>query len=100
LKTFYDSVFINGSSLYQDPEYPIKLEYYKTIHDEKTSKAQYGIQIVKTEFVDGKVNVESEELENITNNQEEIEELLGILRNNTVTPFGLQEILDQVLVNK
>ena len=65
MKTFYDSVFISNSSLYQDPEYPIKLEYYKTIHIENNMEKQYGIQIVKTEFVDGKVNVESEKLENM-----------------------------------
>ena len=98
MKTFFDSVFVSNSSLYEEPEYPMKLEYYKTIEMKENVKAKYGIEVVKTEFKEGKVNVESEKLENITNNQEKVDKLLAILRNNTVTPFGIQEILDEAFI--
>ncbi len=98
LKTFFDSVFISGSSLYEETECPIKLEYYKTIEMEENVEAKYGIEVIKTEFREGKVNVESEKLEKITNNQEKVDKLLTILRNNTVTPFGIQDILDEAFI--
>lgn len=98
MKTFFDSIFINNSNAYEEPEYPMKLEYYKTIEMEENVEAKYGIEIVKTEYINGKVNVESERLRNITKNKEEIEKILRILRNNKVTPFGIQEILDEIFI--
>lgn len=98
MKTFFDSIFINSSNTYSESEYPMKLEYYKTIEMEENVEAKYGIEVVKTEFIEGKVNVESEKIKNITNNQKEVEKILTVLRNNTVTPFGLQEILDELFI--
>ena len=98
MKTFFDSIFISSNSPYEEPEYPMKLEYYKTIEMKENVKAKYGVEVVKTEFKEGKVNVESEKLENITNNQEMIEKLLSILKDNTVTPFGIQDILDEAFI--
>ena len=98
MKTFFDSVFVSSSSLYEEPEYPMKLEYYKTIEMKENVKARYGIEVVKTEFVEGKVNVESEKIENVTENQEEIDRLLTVFRNNKVTPFDISELLDEIFI--
>lgn len=98
MKTFFDSVFINGSSLNEDPEYPIKLEYYKTIEMKENVEAQYGIEVVETKFKEGKINVESERLENLTNNQDKIEKLLTVFRNNKVTTFEIQNNLEDLFI--
>lgn len=98
MKTFFDSIFISGSVADEEAEYPMKLEYYKTIENKENVEVKYGIEVVKTEFINGKVNVESELLNNITNNQEEIEKILTLFKNNLVTPFGIQDILDEVLM--
>ena len=98
MKTFFDSIFISGNSTDEETEYPIKLEYYKTIDKKENVEAKYGIEIVKIEIIEGKVNVESEALNNITNSQEEIDRLLTKLSNNSVTPFGIQDLLEELFV--
>ena len=57
---------------------------------------KYGIEIVKTEFKDGNINVESNEVPNITNNNKEADRILEILRDNEVTPIAMQDVLDDL----
>jgi len=96
LKTFFDGIFIDCSK-HEELEYPIKLEYY-TIETEENVEAKYGIEVVKTEFMDGTVNVESKRMENITDNHVKIEEILTILKNNEVTPIGMQDVLNDMFI--
>ena len=101
MKTFFDGIFIDNEVLCKEEiDYPIKLEYYKTIAIEENVEAKYGIEIVKTEFKKGEVNVESNMVKNITNNVEEANKILAILRNNEVTPIGMQDVLDDMLFVK
>ena len=100
MKTFFDSIFICGSTTDDEAEYPMKLEYYKTIEMEENVRAKYGIEIVKIEIIEGNLNVENRRIDNITNNQEEIEKLLALLKNNKVTPFGIEELLDEIFIKK
>ena len=80
MKTFFDGVFISKEKLSQAGiEYPIKLEYYKTLGEENV-EAKFGIEVVKTEFFNGNVRVETKELKSITDNEEEQNRLLSILR--------------------
>ena len=80
----------------EEIEYPIKLEYYKTIAIEENVKAKYGIEIVKTEFKKGEVNIESNRVDDITNDVCEADRILTILRNNEVTPIGMQDVLNDM----
>lgn len=98
MKTFFDGIFINSSTQEEEPEYPIKLEYYKTVKIEENVKAQYGIEIVKTEFLQGKVNVENKVIDNITDNEKDIEHILTILKDNEVTPIGMQDVIDDMFI--
>ena len=94
MKTFFDEIFINTEELKSEGiEYPIKLEYFKTINTEEDVEAKYGIEIVKTDYIDGKVKVNSNIIKDITKYQDEIEKILNIFRNNKVTPFGMQDVL-------
>ena len=94
MKTFFDEIFINTDELKNEGiEYPVKLEYFETINTEEDFEAKYGIEIVKTDFVDGKVKTNSNIIKNITKYQDEIERILNIFRNNEVTPCGMEDVL-------
>ena len=97
MKTFFDGVFISKEKLDQAGiEYPIKLEYYKTLGEENV-EAKFGIEVVKTEFFNGNVRVETKELKSITDNEDEQNRLLSILRNNEITPIGVDDVLQELL---
>ncbi len=97
LKTFFDGIFMDKDKLCEeDIKYPIKLEYYKTIAIDENVEAKYGIEIVKIEYKNGNVEIETNKLDNVTSNLEEVNEILTILRNNEVTPIGMQDVLDDM----
>lgn len=97
MKTFFDGVFIASEHLEEaGVKYPIKLEYYKTSGKENV-KNKYGIEVVKTEYLDGNVRVEAKEVKNITDSLEKEEEILTLLRNNEVTPIGVEDVLQELL---
>lgn len=99
MKTFFDGIFIDDNKLKdEDIQYPIKLEYYKTIEKEENVKAKYGIEIVKTEYIEGNVNIESKRLDNVVDSLEEIDRILTILRDNEVTPIGMQDVLEDMFI--
>ena len=98
MKTFFDGVFMNKENLKEeDIEYPIKLEYYKTSVEEENVETKYGIEVVKTEYLDGNMNIETKELKNVTNNLAEENRILTILKNNEVTPIGLEDAIKEIL---
>lgn len=97
VKTFFDGVFISSKHLEEAGiKYPIKLEYYKTSGEENV-ETKYGIEVVKTEYLDGNVKVETKEIKNVTNNLEEEEKILTLLKNNEVTPIGVEDVLQDLL---
>jgi len=79
-------------------DYPIKVEYYKIINEEektKRNKLIYGIQVIKTEYRD-KIGVEQEKMEHITNDENEITQMLDIIKENEVTPIGLEDVILEI----
>ena len=98
MKTFFDGIFIDSNDPDEESEYPIKLEYYKTIETEENVKAKYGIEIVETEFKEGRVNVESKGVKNIAETSKEIGKILTMLRNYKVTPMGIEDAIDELLI--
>lgn len=97
VKTFFDGVFISREHLKEAGiKYPIKLEYYKTSEGENV-KTKYGIEVVKTEYLDGNVKIETKEVKDVTDNLEEEEKILTLLRNNEVTPIGVEDVLQDLM---
>ncbi len=97
MKTFFDGVFISKEHLEEAGiKYPIKLEYYKTSREENV-QTKYGIEVVKTEYLDGNVKIETKEVRDVFANKEEQEKILTILRNNEVTPIGVEDVLNDLL---
>ena len=99
MKNFFGSIFINRDELKEAGiNYPIKVEYYKIINEEEKrnqNKLIYGIQIIKTEYR-YKIGVEQNKLENITNDEKEITKILSIMKENEVTPVGLEDVILEI----
>ena len=97
LKNFYGSIFINRDELLEAGiNYPIKVEYYKITNEpEKENKLLYGIQVIKTEYKD-KIGVEQNRIEHITNDESEITKMLSLIKENEVTPIGLEDVIIEI----
>ena len=99
MKNFFGSIFINRDELREAGiDYPIKVEYYKITNEDekmKQNKLIYGIQIIKTEYKD-KIGVEQEKIEHITNDENEISRILNLMKENEVTPIGLEDVILEI----
>lgn len=99
MKNFFGSIFINRDELLEAGiNYPIKVEYYRiTDEDKRENKNEpiYGIQIIKTEYRD-KIGVEQNKIEHLTNDEKEITRMLGIVKENEVTPIGLEDVIIEI----
>lgn len=97
MKIFSGSRFIEKEKLNEAGIYhPIKLEYYKIINEDemvKQEKAKFGINIVKTEYINDNVKVENKKIQYLSNDEEKIEEILNILKENEVTPITVEDVL-------
>ena len=97
MKNFFGSIFINRDELLEAGiNYPIKVEYYKITNEpEKENKLLYGIQVIKTEYKE-KIGVEQNRIENITNDESEITKILSLIKENEVTPIGLEDVIIEI----
>lgn len=81
--------------------HPIKLEYYKMIKESRdflnTNGNTYGIQIVKTEYIDKTVKIETKEISYKINNEQKIDKILEILKVNQVTPTVAEDVVEDFL---
>lgn len=104
MKTFFGGFFISREKLQaQGIEYPIKLEYYKTIEPDAIKKGNennYGVQVVKTEYQNGEVKIEKEELTYVTDDEIEANKMLNLLKQNEVTPIGLKDVAHDIFIQK
>ena len=97
MKSFFGGIFIDRDKLKKSGiVYPIKLEYYKTITKTKEDIEQYGIQIIKTEYIGKKIETEEKEVKNMTEDERKVEEILKIFKENEVTPIACSDILDDL----
>lgn len=97
MKNFFGSIFINRDELLEAGiNYPIKVEYYKITNEpEKENKLLYGIQVIKTEYKE-KIGVEQNRIEHITNDESEITKILTLIKENEVTPIGLEDVIIEI----
>ena len=97
MKNFFGSIFINRDKLLEAGiNYPIKVEYYKITNEpEKENKLLYGIQVIKTEYKE-KIGVEQNRIEHITNDESEITKILNLIKENEVTPIGLEDVIIEI----
>ena len=97
MKTFFGSIFIKREKLGEAGiKYPIKLEYYKIINEDEFIRgdhAKYGIKIVKTEYLDNDTKVEDKTIKYLSSNEQKINDILTILKENEVTPICVQDVI-------
>ena len=100
MKIFHSSIFIKQETLNDAGiKHPIKVEYYKIISEDEVTqkkKAKFGINVIKTEYKKDNVEIENKELHNISSDEEKIEEILKILKDNEVTPIILEDVLNDI----
>ncbi len=97
MKTFYGSIFIEKEKLREAGiRHPIKLEYYKMINEDKFingNNEKYGVKIVKTEYKEKNIKIEDKTIKYLSNDEQKIDNILMILKENEVTPISLQDII-------
>ena len=94
MKVFYGDIFIDKEVLQKAGIWhPIKLEYYKTINDEKI----YGINVVKIEYIKNEVIKEEKEIEYLSYDEDKVEKILELFKDNIVTPITAQDVANDLL---
>lgn len=101
IKKFYGGKFIDKEKLFTEGiNHPIRVEYYK-IYDntENNEMTQYGIEVVKTEYMKENINIENEQVLKVTNEEKVIDSILDKLKNNEVTPTIAKYIVEDLVYN-
>lgn len=97
MKTFFGGMFMNKDELRREGIlHPIKLEYYK-IKDIKSKNDIFGVEIVKTEYINEKVKVEKASVDRLTNDENIENRVLDMLKRNEVTPIGLDDVVQDLV---
>ena len=99
MKIFYGGKFIEKAKLEREGIYhPIKLEYYKRLDIEEPLKGEtnYGISIVKTEYIPDNTKIETKDIRNLTQDEEKVEQLLSMCKKYEVTPIGVEDIIQDL----
>ena len=97
MKTFFGGMFMNKENLRKEGIlYPIKLEYYK-IKDLKSKNDIFGIEVVKTAYINEEIKVEKSSIDKLTNDEKIENSILDILKRNEVTPVILEDVIEDLV---
>lgn len=96
-KRLFGKIFLDPKELQMNGTfYPIIVEYYITENETEMSNLKYGIEVVKTEFLDEEIK-EVNKIDNVCSNEAKTNEILSVLLNGEVTPTAVQDVLDDLL---
>ena len=101
-KFLYGEVFLEAEDLKErSAKNPIELMYYKTRQSRKNLTNQpyeiFGVEIIKKEYIGKEIQIESRSIENISRNEQTINKVMELLKNNTVTPVSLEDVIGDIL---
>ena len=97
MKSFYGGTYVGKDTLANNNiYYPIRLEYYKT-EEIENYQSVYGIEVVKTEYKDDKVNVENKIINKVTSEENTINKILERLKLGEITPAVTEEMVEEIL---
>lgn len=98
-RTYYGGTFLEEEDLKESNiKHRIELEYYTTANKgTKDEKHSYGIEIIKKEYKNDRIDTESNSKEYISNSSEKIIEIIDTLKKYKVTPIGLNDVLEDLL---
>ena len=93
-RRFFTGIFIDEERLKENNiNYPIRLEYYKITNE----KEEYGIEVIKTKYRKEFTKIENEAIINITKEENIINNIIYKLKENLVTPIGLEDTVTEIL---
>ena len=97
MKTFHGCAFIDRNELEKEGiHHPIKVEYYK-ICKKNEYLEKYGIEVIKTEYFDQNIEIETACIENITDSENKADGILELLKRNQVTPIIAKDVIDDLI---
>ena len=100
MKKFFGGIFIEKNKLEEAGiKYPVKLEYYKITNEDGkkiNNNLKFGISIVKTEYMKSGIKIEKKDIEMLYNEEEKVNKILELFKNNQVTPIGADDVLEDL----
>lgn len=100
-KTYYGEARFNVSELIEtNKKGLIKLEYYGTKNVIQEDSVEYGIEIVKKEYINKQFTEERNSINNVSENEQDLEKLITLLQRNKVTPISLEDVIGDLARNK
>lgn len=104
-KIFYGDVFLDKEKFGESNiKYPIELEYYKTCSRKKDmleeNEVIYGVEIIKKEYKEQNIYTEKASVENVTEDENELNNVITKLKENTVTPITLNDVINDLFYKK
>lgn len=98
MKYFFGSTFMSQEELRNiGVAYPIKLDYYKTKEEKVKNEIKYGIEIIKTSYIDDKVDIEKTNIPEFIRDELKINTILDKLKTNKVTPISAEYVIEDFL---
>lgn len=98
MKYFFGSTFMSQEELRNiGVSYPIKLDYYKTKEEKVKNEIKYGIEIIKTSYIDDKVDIEKTNIPEFIRDELKINTILDKLKTNKVTPISAEYVIEDFL---
>lgn len=100
-KTFCGEEVVNAKELIEaDVKRFIKIEYYETKQILNNEFTIFGIEVVKKEYKNKLYIKETANIENVTEHEEEIKNIINMVKRNKVTPISLENIVDDIIKTK
>ncbi len=94
MKIFFGETFLNRQDLVETAIcHLIKLKYYKILE----YKNNYGIEIVKEEYINGIIKIETNQIYLLTEDETKIDKILSKILKFKVTPIGLDDTIVDML---
>ncbi len=98
MKYFFGSTFMSQEELRNiGVTYPIKLDYYKTKEEKIQNEVKYGVEIIKTSYIDDKVDIEKTNIPEFIKDELKIDTILDKLKTNKVTPISAEYVIEDFL---
>lgn len=98
MKYFFGSTFMSQEELRNiGVTYSIKLDYYKTKEEKIQNEVKYGVEIIKTSYIDDKVDIEKTNIPEFIKDELKIDTILDKLKTNKVTPISAEYVIEDFL---
>jgi len=98
LRSYYGATILGEEELKESTiKNKIELEYYSIKKEDKLEKNTYGIEVIKKEYKESKVDIEKDTIDNVCRDVNQVNKIMDILKRNTVTPVGLHVVVEELL---